>query len=84
MYTFNDLNFIPYSLISVANKDTMKNIIMQWNKFIEEMAIIKIQGINHEKENKVQELFSKLLSFTGIERIKKYKEGRYVRITIKV
>ena len=48
------------------------------------MAIITIQGINHEKENKVQELFSKLLSFTGIERTRKYKEGRYILITKKV
>ena len=38
----NDLKFIPYGLISVAGKDTMKNIIMQQNKFIEEMAIITI------------------------------------------
>ena len=38
----NDIKIIPYGLISVAGKDTMKNIIMQQNKFIEEMAIITI------------------------------------------
>ena len=47
----NDLKFIPYGLISVAGKDTMKHIITQQNKFIEEMAIVTIQGIDIEKED---------------------------------
>ena len=47
----NDLKFIIYGLIFVAGKNTMKNIIMQQNKFIEEMAIVTIQGIDYEKED---------------------------------
>ena len=31
MNASNDLKFIPYGLISVAGKDTMKHIIMQQN-----------------------------------------------------
>ena len=80
----NDLKFIPYGLISVAGKDTMKHIIMQQNKFIEEMAIVVIQGIDHKKEDEVKDLFSKSLHFTGMERTRKFEEGRYLLITTKV
>ena len=80
----NDLKFIPYGLISVAGKDTMEHIIMQQNKFIEEMAIVTIQGIYLEKEDEVKDLFSKSLSFTGMERTRKFKEGRYLLITTKL
>ena len=44
----NDLKFILYGLISVADKNTMKDIIMQQNNFIEEMTIVTVQGINHK------------------------------------
>ena len=77
----NDLKFIPYGLISVAGKDTMKHIIMQQNEFIEEMSIVTIQDIDIEKEDEVKDLFSKSLSFTGMERRRKSKEGRYLLIT---
>ena len=80
----NDLKFIPYGLISVAGKDTMKHIIMQQNKFIEEMAIVVIQGIDHKKEDEVKDLFSKALNFTGMERTRKFEEGRYLLITTKL
>ena len=73
MNTFNDLKFIPYGIISVAGENTMKNITMQQNKFIEEMVIVKIQGLNNEKEDRVPELFSKALDFIEMERIRKYK-----------
>ena len=76
--------FIPYSLITVADKDMMKHTIMQHNNFIEEMAIVTFQGINHEKKYNVKELFSKSLNVTGFEKRKKYKEGRYLLITTKV
>ena len=84
MDTSNDLKFIPYGSISVAGKDTMKHIIMKHNKFIEEMAIVIIQGIYHEKEDEVKDLFGKSLSFTGMERTRKFKEGRYLLITTKL
>ena len=84
MDTSNDLKFIPYGQISVAGKGTMKHIIMQQNKFIEEMAIVTIQGIDIEKEDEVKNLFSKSLSFTGMERTRKFKEGRYLLITTKL
>ena len=80
----NDLKFIPYGLISVAGKDTMKHIIMQQNEFIEEMSIVTIQDIDIEKEDEVKDLFSKSLSFTGMERTRKFKEGRYLLITTKL
>ena len=48
------------------------------------MAIVTIQGIDHEKEDEVKDLFGKSLSFTGMERIRKFKEGRYLLITTKV
>ena len=80
----NDLKFIPYGLISVAGKDTMKHIIMQQNKFIEEIVIVIIQGIDHEKEDEVKDLFGKSLSFTGMEITRKFKEGRYLLITTKL
>ena len=44
---------------------------MEQNKFIEEMAIVTIQEINHEKEDEVKYLFSKSLRFTGMERSRK-------------
>ena len=84
MNTSNDLNFILYGLISVSCKDTIKNIVMQLNKFIENMAIVKFQGINHEKEDDVKDSFGKSLRFTEMERTREYKEGRYLLITTKV
>ena len=69
----NDLNLATYSLISLADKNSMKHIffIMEQNTFIEEMAIVTIQEINHEKEDEVKYLFSKSLRFTGMERSRK-------------
>ena len=72
MNTSNDLNFILYDLISVSGKDTIKNIVMQLNKFIENMAIVTSQGINHEKEDDVKDSFGKSLSFTEMERTREY------------
>ena len=48
------------------------------------MPIVIIQGINHEKKDEVKDLFGKSLSFTGMERTRKYKEGRYLPITTKI
>ena len=84
MNTSNDLNFILYGLISVSGKDTIKNIVLQLNKFIENMAIVTFQGTNHEKEDDVKDSFGKSLSFTEMERTREYKEGRYLLITTKV
>ena len=57
---------------------------MQQNKFIEKMAIVIIQGIDHKKEDEVKYLFGKSLSFTGRERTRKFEEGRYLLITTKL
>ena len=58
----------------------MKNIIMQQNKFIENITSVTIQGIKHENEDEVKYIFSESLSFTGIERTRKYKVGIYLLI----
>ena len=48
------------------------------------MAIVTIQGIDHEKEDEVKYLLGKSLSFTRMERTRNFKEDRYLLITIKL
>ena len=43
-----DLKFIPYGLDKQTNQRTLREIILQQNIFLEEMAIVPITGLEEE------------------------------------
>ena len=45
-----DLKFIPYGLDKQTNQRTLREIILQQNIFLEEMAIVPITGLEDKQE----------------------------------
>lgn len=80
----NDLKLITPGLISVTGKSTMKHKIMQQKKLYRRNRHRYDLRKNREKEDNVNNLFSKSFCFTGMERTRKYKEGRYQLIAKKM
>ena len=77
------LRFIPYGIQSLSKQGTMRNIILQHNIFLQNMAIVPIVNIsNNEKEN-VKKLFESSLYFLGFEPTRKESEGMYLFVTNK-
>ena len=67
----NDLKFIPYELNSIGNKKNMRNVIIQNNEFLYNMAIVSILGVKHEEEDNVFAIFSEAELISGIGKIRK-------------
>ena len=77
------LRFIPYGIQLLSKQGTMRNIILQHNIFLQNMAIVPIVNIsNNEKEN-VKKLFESSLYFSGFEPTRKESEGMYLLVTNK-
>ena len=77
------LRFIPYGIQSLSKQGTMRNIILQHNLFLQNMAIVPIINISNIKKDKVKKLFKSSLYFSGFEPIRKEAEGIYLLITNK-
>ena len=75
--------FILYGIQSLSKQGTMRNIILRYNIFLQNMAIVPIVNIsNNEKEN-VKKLFESSLNFSGFEPTRKESEGIYLLVTNK-
>ena len=77
------LRFVLYVIQSLPKQGTMRNIILQHNIFLQNIAIVPIVNIsNNEKEN-VKKLFESSLYFSGIEPTRKEYKGIYLLVTNK-
>ena len=61
----------------------MKNIILQHNMFLQNMAIVPIININDNDKDEIKKLFNTSLYFSGFEATRKASEGMYLLITNK-
>ena len=79
-----DLKFIPYGLDKQTNQRTLREIILQQNIFLEEMAIVPITGLEEKDKQEVDAMLSRSLYFMGMEPTRKSREeGRYLLVTTK-
>ena len=46
----NDIQFIPYRLNYIGNKNTMRNIIIKNNEFLSNIAIVSIIGVTSDEK----------------------------------
>ena len=75
------LRCIPYGIQSLSRQGTMRNIILQHNIFLQNMAIVPIVNIyNNEKEN-IKKLFKSSLYFSGFEPTRKESEEMHLLVT---
>ena len=77
------LRFIPYEIQSLSQQGTVRNIILQHNIFIQNMAIVPIVNISNTEKENVKKLFESLLYFSGFEPTRKESEGMYLLVTNK-
>ena len=61
----------------------MRNIILQHNLFLQNMAIVPIINISKNEKDNVKKLFESSLYFSGFEQTRKEAEGIYLLITNK-
>ena len=71
----NCIEFIPYRLNTLTKKETMREVVIQQNIFLNETNIVPYsEPWNPIK--KVSDILRKLLYFTGVEPTsKKFSEG---------
>ena len=79
----SNLRFIPYGIHSLSKEGTMKNIILQHNMFLKNMAIVPIINIKDNDKDNIRKLFESSLYFSGFEATRKASEGMYLLITNK-
>ena len=77
------LRFIAYGIQPLSKQDTMKNINLQHNIFLQSMAIVPIVNINNSDKESVKKLFESSLYFSEFEPTRKTSEGMYLLITNK-
>ena len=77
------LRFIPYGIQSLSKQGTMRNIILQHNLFLQNMAIVPIVNISNAEKEQVKKLFESSLYFSGFEPTRKIAEGMYLLVTNK-
>ena len=78
----NDIKFIPHRLDSITQNNTMREIIIQQNSFLDALKIVLVFGIMSKDKDQVQDILSKSLYFTGIEPTRKSEiEGKYLLVT---
>ena len=65
------LQFIPYGIQSLSKQGTMRNIILQHNIFLQNMAIVPIVNISNNEKDNVKKLFESSLYFSGFEPTRK-------------
>ena len=61
----------------------MRNIILQHNLFLQNMAIVPIINISTDEKEQVKKLFESSLYFSGFEPTRKSSEGMYLLVTNK-
>ena len=77
-----DLKFVLHGLEMQTNERTIREIIIQHNIYLAEMAIFPVTGITKDDKEEVETILSRSLYITGIEATRKSKEdGRYLLLT---
>ena len=61
----------------------MRNIILQHNMFLQNMAIVPIINIKENEKDQIMQLFDSSLYFSGFEGTRKASEGMYLLLTNK-
>ena len=77
------LGCIQYGIIFLSKQGIMRNIILQHNIFLQNMAIVPIVNISNNEKVNVNKLFESSLYFSGFEPTKKASEGMYLLVTNK-
>ena len=69
----NDLTFIPYGMDSLGKDtwDITRSMIIKQNKFLTDIAVVPIFGVQKDEEEKIYDIFSNALYFSGLEPTKK-------------
>ena len=84
MAASNELTFIPYGMDSLGTetKDITRSMIIKQNKFLTDIAVVPIFGVQKEGEEKFYDIFSNSLYFSGLEPTRKTQEDRkYLLLT---
>ena len=74
---------IVYGIQSLSKQETMRNIILQHNIFLQNIAIVPIVNISNTEKENVKKLFKSSLYFSGFEPTRKESEGKYLLVTNK-
>jgi len=79
------IQFIPYGIQGITNKDIYKTLIKKQNAFISESSIIPIYDVEERDVNKFRILIKKTMYIQDIEETHESKtKGKYFLITTKV
>ena len=84
MAASNELTFIPYGMDSLGTetRDITRSMIIKQNKFLTDIAVVPIFGVQKEEEEKFYDIFSNSLYFSGLEPTRKTQEdGKYLLLT---
>ena len=84
MAASNGLAFIPYGMDSLGTetRDITRSMIIKQNKFLTDIAVVPIFGVQKEEEEKFYDIFSNFLYFSGLEPTRKSQEdGKYLLLT---
>ena len=65
----------------MGNKNNMRNVIIQNNEFLYNMTIVSILGVKHEEEDNVFAIFSEAELISGMEKIRKVEDLKFILIT---
>ena len=63
--------FIPYDIQSLSKQGTIRNIILQHNIFLQNMAIVPIVNISNNEKDNVKKLFESSLYLSVFEPTRK-------------
>ena len=78
----NDIKFIPYGLDNMTQNNTMREIIIQQNTFLDTVKIVPVFGITDNDKEQVQDILGQSKFFTGMEPTRKSaSEGKYLLVT---
>ena len=62
----------------MENKNTMRNSIIENNKFLSNMAVVSVFGVTSDEEVKVYNIFSRTNYFTGLRKSQENKKKGYI------
>ena len=58
----------------MENKNTMRNSIIENNKFLSNMAVVSVFGVTSDEEAKEYNIFSRTTYFTGLRKRQENKK----------
>ena len=77
----NDIKFIPYGLDNMIQNNTMREIIIQQNTFLDTLKIVPVFGIMKKNKKQIEDILGQSQFFTGMELTRKSEsEGKYLLV----